>query len=260
MINVIFMGRKPVAAEALKWLCLYDSVDVVAVVTDSHLSTSPTSDIANEFSIPIMSREELECKVESGDIKVDLGLSVLYWQKIRKPLLNACKLGVINFHPAPLPEYKGTAGYNLAILEGLDEWAVTSHYVDENIDTGGIIDVKYFGIDRDFETAKTLEAKSQPQLFEQFKAVTENVIEKRGVLPTSPNVGGRYTTRAQMEEMKRVEEGDDVERKIRAFWFPPYDGAYMVINGVKCTLVHRPILDSLADPNNSSLFTPAAGK
>ncbi|HAJ43978.1 MAG TPA: formyl transferase, partial [Alcanivorax sp.] len=47
----------------------------------------------------------------------------------------------------------------------------------------------------------------------------------------------------------------DVERKIRAFWFPPYDGAYKVINGVKCTLVSRTILESLADPSTSSLFT-----
>ena len=43
MINVLFMGRKPVAAKALAWLLERDDVSVVGVITDSHLAVSPTS-------------------------------------------------------------------------------------------------------------------------------------------------------------------------------------------------------------------------
>lgn len=255
MINVLFMGRKPVAAKALAWLLEHDDVSVVGVITDSHLAVSPTSEVARDAGVPILSREEVEAGVTDGSLSVDLGLSMLYWQRIRAPLLEHCVRGVVNFHPAPLPEYKGTAGYNLAILEDLPRWAVSAHYVDEDIDTGEIIQVREFPVDRQRETARTLEAKAQPLLLAQFQEITERLLASEQRLATTPNTGGRYVSRARMEAMKEVKEGDDVERKIRAFWFPPYDGAYKVINGVKCTLVSRTILESLADPSTSSLFT-----
>lgn len=258
MINVLFMGRKPVAAKALTWLLLRDDVAVIGVITDSHLAVSPTSDVAREAGIPIFERETVEEKVMDGTLYVDLALSILYWQKIRQPLLENCPKGVVNFHPAPLPEYKGTAGYNLAILEGLSKWAVSAHYVDEGIDTGEIIEVRDFLLDQERETARSLEAKSQPELLSQFKYVTSRLLESEDRLPTVPNGTGRYVSRAQMEAMKEVKEGDDVERKIRAFWFPPYDGAYKMVGGVKCTLINRSILESLGDPSSSSLFTQSS--
>jgi hypothetical protein len=49
---------------------------------------------------------------------------------------------------------------------------------------------------------------------------------------------------------------DKVDRKVRAFWFPPYDGAYVEHDGEKFTLVNRPILDEFADPDVSSLLSP----
>ena len=46
-------------------------------------------------------------------------------------------------------------------------------------------------------------------------------------LPTTPNIGGRYVSRDEMEATKQIHDGDNIEKKIRAFWFPPYDGAYV---------------------------------
>lgn len=258
MHNILFMGRKPVAAQALSWLCNRNDVNVVGVITDSHLSVSPTKDVAVKQGLRVMSREEAEELLLTGKMEIDLAFSVLYWQKIRDPVLEAARKGVINFHPAPLPDYKGTAGYNLAILENLKDWAVSAHYVDVNIDTGALIEVRRFPIDTQNETALTLERKSQPQLFEQFKRVAESAMAMNSYLPTEPNIGGRYVSRAEMEAMKEVLPEDDIERKIRAFWFPPYDGAYLWVNGVKCTLVHQPVLQLLAAPGDSNLFTHAA--
>lgn len=255
MHKILFMGRKRVAADALHWLCQRDDVQVVAVITDNHLEISPTRVVAEKFGIEIMRRETLEERIDSGLLSYDLGISMLYWQKIRKPVIDLARKGVINFHPAPLPEYKGTAGYNIAILTGMSKWAVTSHYVDDNIDTGDIVDVDWFDIDEKKETAQTLEKKTQPILLEQFKRVITKAILSEDRLPGIPNIGGRYISRKEMESMKEIRPGDDVERKIRAFWFPPYDGAYVMLNGIKCTLVHSPILQSLADPSISNLFT-----
>ena len=40
-------------------------------------------------------------------------------------------------------------------------------------------------------------------------------------LPRSPQGEGRYVTRGEFESLRRVRPGDDLERKLRAFWYPP---------------------------------------
>lgn len=256
MINVIFMGRKAVASRCLAWLCGRQDCRVVAVTTDSHLEISPVRDVAQQFSIPMFGRNELEACVRSSALNADLCFSMLFWQRIRDPIISGCKRGVINFHPAPLPEYKGTAGYNIAILEALSDWAVSAHYViDETIDTGPIIEVMPFPMDADYETAQSLERKAQGPLFDQFVRIADRAITSEQKLASFPNVGGKYVSRKQMEDMKEVVAGDDVHRKIRAFWFPPYRGAFITLDGEKFTILDDTILERLAPQESSSLFT-----
>ena len=153
---------------------------------------------------------------------------------------------MINFHPAPLPDYKGLGGYNFAILDSLDKWGVSAHYVDEEIDTGPIIERFDFSIDPSQETALSLERKSLSLLLELYRKVMRQVFEGQS-LTSVPNEGGRYFDRADMENNKLVKVGDDVDRKIRAYWFPPYSGAQVTIGGQNYTLVNEQILRELAD-------------
>ena len=256
-MRILFMGRKPVAARILRLLAEDSSAELVGVLTDSHLANSVTADAAQELGIPIFSYKEALAAVERGSLRFDLGISVLYWRKIQPELLSAAPLGIINFHPAPLPEYKGVGGYNLAILAGLDEWAASAHYIDDEIDTGNIIRVRRFAIDPERETARSLERKSVAELYDLFLSVWRDLTVSQDLLPSYANVGGEYLNRTDLEAMKRIDvEKDDIDRKIRAFWFPPYDGAFIQINGERFTLVNRHILEELADPEISSLFSP----
>ena len=52
--------------------------------------------------------------------------------------------------------------------------------------------------------------------------------------------GGRYVSRQEMESMKQVVEGDDVDRKIRAFCYPPHSGAWKEIDGRRQELPGEP--------------------
>ena len=253
-MNVLFLGRKAVAAEALSWLVSQEGVNVVGVVTDSHIDVSPTREAAEYHSIRLYSQDEVEYEIASGKLDIELTLSMLYWRKIREPVISTTKRGVINFHPAPLPSYKGTAGYNMAIMEGLDEWAVSAHYVDSDIDTGPIIKVSAFPIDPVRETALTLERKTRPELLKLFIYVVSKALRSSSPLDSRPNVGGRYITRREMEAMKEIKLGDDIERKVRAFWFPPYDGAWIDIDGHRCTLVTSQILHALGSQTENILF------
>lgn len=258
-MRVLFMGRKKVAAQALRQLIDDPLADVVGVLTDSHLARSATADVARAHGIPVLDFDETMQRLESGDLEVEIAFSMLYWRRLKGAYLTRPRHGVINFHPAPLPEYRGVGGYNLAILEGLDRWAASAHFIDADIDTGPIVEVLDFPIDPETETAQSLEAVSQDKLLELFSRVWARCRSEVESLPRRPNEGGRHLSRKQLEALKQLDpETDDVARKVRAFWFPPYDGAWIEIDGERYTLVSRKILESLADPDASSLFTAKA--
>ena len=255
-MKMIFMGRKKQSAELLKWT-VEQRIEVVAVCTDSQFENSPTAAMARQLDIPVISMEEAE--EYSNNNEVDLVTSYLYWRVIKKPLIENPKYGCINFHPAILPDWKGCGGYNIAILKKLPQWGVTAHYVNETVDTGPIIRVNRFDFDYRTATVKSLEKITQDELVKLYKEIILEVKEK-GRLETLDidNSQGTYISRKQMNDMKIITdedlESEDLDLKVRAFWFPPYDGAYIEKNGKKYTLVDKEILNTLVDEDTTALF------
>ncbi len=256
LVRVLLFGRKLVTAETLRWLVKNPNVDLLGVVTDSHLDGSPTMRAAVELGVKILEHETVQEQITTGVLVPDLGVSILYWRKFSGSLLlpNASR-GMINFHPAPLPAYKGCGGYNFAILDSLEKWASTAHYCDSSIDTGPIIDLREFSICHRTATAQSLEQLTLCSMSTQITDVLHRAIMSHCMLPTSPNFGGRYVSRQEMEASKEVKAADDVERKSRAFFFPPYEGAWTLVNGTRCTLVTKGILEQLTPFGTTHIFT-----
>ena len=256
-MKIIFMGRKKYAADMLAWT-VSQGIEVALVCTDSQFSNSPTMHMAQSMGIPVVSMEEAEEYVESHPGEIDLVVSYLYWRKIRKPLIEGPKYGCINFHPAILPDWRGCGGYNVAILNKLPEWGATAHYVDTSIDTGSIIKVYKFSFDYRTETVCTLEKKTQNIQMDLYKSVLLDVMEK-GRLECTPQKpeDGVYISRDEMNAMKVIDldnlEGVDIDLMIRAFWFPPYDGAGINLNGQYYSLVNHEILKSLQDKDSTAI-------
>ncbi|GHV86370.1 hypothetical protein AGMMS50230_19780 [Spirochaetia bacterium] len=246
------MGRKKYAAQMLQWTVGIGQ-NIVGVVTDSHFPNSPTLKTANKLGIPVLSLEEAEQAFYSNSAYADLVISYLYWKKIKEPLIGIPKLGCINFHPAILPDWKGLAGYNIAILNKLKEWGASAHYVDKTIDTGKIIRVYKFNFDYRFETAKSLEKKTQKIQCELYKSVITDIVN--GTLTEKdliPNIGGTYISKKDMLKMIRVDpETDDIDLKCHAFWFPPYSGATVELKGKQYTIVDDYILSQLKKTNKN---------
>lgn len=253
-MNIIFMGRKKYSAELLEWT-LGQGIHIEAVVTDSHFPNSPTAAKARSLNIPVVSMEEAEELVRHKENEIDLVISYLFWKKIKEPLISGPKYGCINFHPAILPDWRGTAGYNVAILNKLSEWGATAHFVDEEIDTGNIIDIFKFNFDYRIETAHSLEKKTQTIQMELYKSVLLDLkFGKEIISKAQDSEEGIYISRRGMEEMKRInKDTDDIDTKIQSFWFPPYTGAYIELNGKKYTLVNDFILKQLKDDDSTSI-------
>lgn len=219
------------------------------------MSTPRRLDLAAlEAGIPLVSDTDLYQAIDAPEQSaldlagVDVVFSFLFWKRIRSPLIGLGRLGCLNFHPAPLPEMRGLGGYNVAILEDMAEWGVSAHYVDEHFDTGDVIRVERFPIDRVNETALSLDSRSQARLLELFRWAADELNAARP-LPRIPQEEGRYVTREEFESM-RIARLDDppelTDRRIRAFWYPPYDGAVLEVGESRVTLVSRALLAEVA--------------
>jgi methionyl-tRNA formyltransferase len=53
-------------------------------------------------------------------------------------------------------------------------------------------------------------------------------------------------SRDELEELRRIQPGDDVDRKLRAFWYPPWPGATLPVDGRELTLVDEGLLGEVA--------------
>ena len=75
-------------------------------------------------------------------------------------------------------------------------------------------------------------------------------------LPRRPQRAGRYVNQAEFDGLRRVRTGDDLERKLRAFWYPPYPGALIEVDGRDLTLVDDALLAQAADAYQDAGLLP----
>lgn len=243
------------AARALEWLVEqgWELPAVVASEPDRWTRPEQRVDlVAERHGLPLVSEEGLYA---SPPEDVDLVVSFLFWKLIREPLISLGRVGCLNFHPAPLPDFRGIGGLNVAILEGRSEWGVSCHLVDERFDTGELVEVERFAFDTGTATAFSLDLESQERLLGLFRRVCSAVLEGRE-LPRAPQGEGRYVTREEFEELRHVRPGDDLERKLRAFWYPPHPGALIEVEGRLLTLVDEGLLAQTADAYRDAGLIP----
>jgi methionyl-tRNA formyltransferase len=246
-MRVVFMGKSKRSAVRALDLLLERGVEVVAVVApepDRWTREPQRLDLAaRRHGLPLLTDEDLYA-APPGD--VDLVVSFLFWRLIREPLISLGRIGCLNFHPAPLPDFRGLGGYNVALLEGLREWGASCHFVDERFDTGDLVEVERFPIDPDAHTALSLDLETGNRLVSLFGRVVDRVLAGEE-LPRRPQGDGRYVSLEEFEALRVVRPGDDLERKLRAFWYPPHPGAVIDVDGRRLTLVDGALLAEVAD-------------
>ena len=264
-MKAVFMGKcKRSAASALDWL-LAQGCEVAAVVCaqpDAFTRPEQRLDlVARNRGLPLVSDDDLYAALAAPgaselDLEgVDVVISFLFWKRIREPLISLGRVGCLNFHPAPLPDMRGLGGYNVAILEGRRDWGVSCHFVEESFDTGDLVAVERFPIDPHTATALSLDIESQERLLSLFRSVMAAALAGEELART-PQGEGRYVSREEVESLRRVRPGDDLDRKLRAFWYPPWPGALIEVDGRILTLVDERLLADAAEASRQAGHIP----
>lgn len=163
----------------------------------------------------------------------DVGISFMYRYRVPKSELN---VPWFNFHPAPLPEYKGRDLCYHAIMNGEKEFGATLHYMDEGFDTGDIIDVIRFPVGEHW-VATDISAFAIEYSKRLFEIYLPKIIETH-VFPRTPNVGGTYYKKGQIIEEIPVKPDSHFGQFVRAVtyknFYPKID-----IGGVKYKIVRE---------------------
>lgn len=147
-LRIVFMGTPEFAATSLKRL-VAEGYNIVAVVTTpdkpagrgQKMHESDVKLMAKELGLPILQPEKLRDEAflaAMRELQPDLGI-VIAFRMLPEVVWAMPKHGTFNLHASLLPEYRGAAPINWAIINGDKRTGVTTFLLNHEIDKGAII-------------------------------------------------------------------------------------------------------------------------
>lgn len=155
-LRIVYMGTPDFAVESLRAL-VEGGYNVVGVITmpdkpigrhGSVLQGSPVKEYALSQNLPVLQPEKLKDEAFLNDLralKADLQIVVAF-RMLPEVVWNMPRFGTFNLHASLLPQYRGAAPINWAVINGDTETGVTTFFLTHEIDTGKIIRQKHLPI------------------------------------------------------------------------------------------------------------------
>jgi methionyl-tRNA formyltransferase len=229
-LRIVFMGTPEFAVASLNAL-LNAGCNIVAVVTapdkpagrGMKLSESAVKKYAAEKGLKILQPEKLktpgfinELKLLKADVQI-----VVAFRMLPEIVWNMPPMGTINLHGSLLPDYRGAAPINWAVINGEKQTGVTTFKLQHEIDTGNILLKSSFNIGED-ETAGEVHDKMKiigaALLVETVKGLAA------GTLAEQPQAN------LQPANIKHAPKIDTATCKIN--WDKPVDEVHNLIRGL----------------------------
>lgn len=237
------MGTPDFALESLK--ALYEAkYDIIGVVTNidkpkgrgMKMVASPVKEYAIEKNLqvyqPIKVRNNPEFLEEVKKLNPDLICVVAYGKILPQELLDIPKYGCVNVHGSLLPEYRGAAPIQWAVLNGDKKTGVTTMFMNAGMDTGDMILKEKVEIGEDETTG---------ELWDRLKTIGANLLIK-----TVKEIENGTATRTKQpeegtmapmlsKEMAKIDwknkTANDIKNLVRGL--NPIMGAYTFLDGKK---------------------------
>ncbi len=242
-MNVIFMGTPDFAQESLK--CLYDAGhNILAVVTNPDkpqgrgmkLVASPVKEYAVEKQIPVYQPEKITNNTEFlqkiKDLNPDLICVVAYGKILPQELLDIPKYGCVNVHGSLLPQYRGAAPIQWAVLNGDKRTGITTMFMNAGMDTGDMILKEAVEIGYDETTGELWQRLSKVGAKLLIKTVEqiESGTVKKEKQPEEGTIAPMIT-----KEMAKIDWENKTAKEIKNLvrGLNPIMGAYSFMNGKK---------------------------
>ena len=170
--RIVFMGTPEFAVKSLDAI-VSAGYDVVAVVTvpdkpsgrGLKVNISPVKEYALQHNLPVLQPEKLrdpEFQESLKSYNANLFVVVAF-RMLPQSVWSMPPLGTFNLHASLLPQYRGAAPINWAIINGETETGVTTFLLNEKIDEGKILLQRWALIWSSRPSTNCLQAPSHPQ-------------------------------------------------------------------------------------------------
>ncbi len=257
-LRIVFMGTPDFAVESLRVL-INNNYNVVGVVTTPDkpagrghkLQSSPVKQYALEHNLPLLQPEKLKdpdflatLKTWDADLQI-----VVAFRMLPEVVWDMPKYGTFNLHASLLPQYRGAAPINWAIINGEKETGVTTFFISHEIDTGMIIFQEKIPI-QDTDNAEIVHDKLMVSGAQLVIKTVDSILDK-SIKPIDQEVliNKDVTLRPApkiFKETCRVDWSQDV---VKVYDFirglSPYPGAWTEIHTPKGEILNIKIFDSL---------------
>jgi methionyl-tRNA formyltransferase len=249
-LRIVFMGTPEFAVASLHTL-VQAGCNIVAVVTAADKlagrgmkpSESAVKKYAVENNLHLLQPEKLKNPVFIEQLKIlkaDVQIVVAF-RMLPEVVWNMPHMGSINLHGSLLPQYRGAAPINWAVINGEKETGVTTFKLQHEIDTGNILLQEKFIIGEN-ETAGEVHDKMKEIgaviLLKTLKGLADNSISEvvqsqvgnlqSQIIHHAPKI---FTETCRIDFTKTV---DEVHNLIRGL--SPFPGAFTMLNGKMCKI------------------------
>ncbi|MEQ8389274.1 MAG: formyltransferase family protein [Alphaproteobacteria bacterium] len=259
-MNILFLGQKPVGQRAFARLLAEDSLRPVAAVSNTSLKNWWRDNAIHRQSqaagIPFIdnARRNNDLILKAiRDYRVDCLLSVQHGWILPEEVIDAVGGRAFNLHLAPLPDYKGWHGVNYTLLRRQSVYGYSLHMLAAEVDSGDMVYAGRVPVRPD-DTALSLYRRTEDAAMEGFERLIGDLRANREP-PRVPLKGaGEFFAPSDLDAFREITPdlpADEIETRVRALFFPPFEPAFMRIDGRKLFLLPE---------QGAVLWTPNAGK
>lgn len=258
--NIIAIGRSRYLSESIRYLSAR-GYRFKAIISDENnkeydVSVNDFKELAEDtgasfFITKTLDKKEiLEVIIENN---VQVGISANWQYKVPEKVLQAFKLGILNFHLGNLPDYKGNATVNWSIINGENHIYANIHKMDPVLDAGDIVFRKLIPITSETYIQDIIK-KAEDEAPRMFEIGLDRILKDPEYFEIKGSVYGLrcYSRLPEDSQINWQLSNVIIHKIIRASSFP-YSGAYSFINGQKVIFWKAKL------PDNNSKFLAVPG-
>lgn len=250
-MKIVFMGTPDFSVPVLEALASHYQVTAVVTQPDKPkgrgkaVAMSPVKEKAIELDIPVyqpVKARDPEFIQMLQELGPDLIVVVAFGQILPKSILSLPPMGCVNVHASILPQYRGAAPIQWAVINGEKESGVTTMMMDEGIDTGDMLEKMSLSLSPD-ETGGSLHDKLSRMgaelILSTLKKLEEGTIKRTP--QTDENSCYAKMLKKSMGDIDWTMDAVSIERLIRGL--NPWPSAYTRWNQKTLKIWKAQVLD-----------------
>jgi methionyl-tRNA formyltransferase len=268
-MRILFCGTPPFAVPTLKHLLAQPDFNVLGVITQpdrpsgrgQEISFSAIKEAALAANLPVHQPDKIgasEVPELLQRISPESIVIIAYGQIIPARLLSIPKHGWINLHASLLPNYRGAAPINWAMVNGETRTGVTTMRIDAGMDTGGILlqrEIEIGAKETAPERAARMSEAGGPLMAETLRALAAGRLVPR----PQNHAEATYAPMLNRDDgrMDWGRPAREIFNRIRGF--APWPGAYTTFRGQTCHVWGEPVSKELSDAPPGTLLLEKDG-